>query len=87
MVATQSSSWVLETEGQVMAERPENNCCLATPDHPWNETPPLSFLKLSVQYKIVTKTTYKISSHSVQRKMVTSTSHHKHLVTVQRFYS
>lgn len=33
MVAKQSSSLVLETEGQVMAERPKNNCCFAPPDH------------------------------------------------------
>lgn len=53
MVAKQSSSLVSQTEGQVMAERPKNNCCFAPPNHPWNETPLLSFLKLSVQYKIV----------------------------------
>lgn len=68
MVAKQSSSRVLKTEGQVMAERPKNNCCFAPPDHPWNETPLLSFLKLSVQYKIVTKSTYKVSSNSFQEK-------------------
>lgn len=75
MVAKQCSSLVLQTEGQVMAERPKNNCCFATSNHPWNETPLLSFLKLPVQYKIVIKSTYKISSHSAQGGggMVTST--------------
>lgn len=68
MVAKQNSSLVLQTEGQVMAERPKNNCCFATPNRPWNETPLLSFLKLSFQYKIVTKSTYKIFSHSVPEK-------------------
>ena len=42
MVAKQSSSSLLKTEGQVMAERPKKNRCFATPGHPWKETPLLS---------------------------------------------
>lgn len=37
MVAKLNSSSVLQTEGQVMAERPKNNCFFAAPNHPGNE--------------------------------------------------
>lgn len=37
MVAKLNSSSFLQTEGQVMAERPKNNCCFAAPNHPGNE--------------------------------------------------
>lgn len=82
MVAKLNNSSDLQTEGQVMAERPKNNCCFAAPNHPGNEK--RLRLKLSVQDKPVTKSTYKLSSHSVpgkNRSMQTSPHPHRFTAT------
>lgn len=75
MEAKQSSSGPLDRRSG-HGWKTKEQLPLCTPDHPRNETPPLSFLKLSVQYKTVRKSTYKISSPSVWGKTVTGTSHH-----------
>lgn len=49
MVAKLNSSSVLQTEGQVMAERPKNNCFFAAPNHPGNKKLRLSETVCSVQ--------------------------------------